>query len=227
MAHAEQSKDAQRIWAGDKSVTIEALERYRKDPEKGLIPYAVALYSFRMDETYARELLTLREALIAHVGHELQHPDTVFPHHERVADRADVLSTHLEWMARRVELANGERLSTHRAAAAICAHGLKVAAGLPTSHHTWSLLKLTSARLYLSAGDFRRAIGEVVAAGKYAHRIRDPNQRVRVYAKLGLLWRKCHRPRTGVLWGVRALFVRGVPVAVRKKAFAALLGIDR
>ena len=91
-------------------------------------------------------------------------------------------------------------------------------------NHTFHLLVLTACRIGPS---------NIMATPRFdlvlrcAPMIKDPRQRVRVYAKLGMLLQRIGQKRSGLKWGVRALFVRGVPLFVRAKAFAALLGIDR
>jgi len=60
----DQKNESTRIWEGDSATIAEIRKRYSADPENGLLPLAVALYSFRSDAAYARELLALRKPLM-------------------------------------------------------------------------------------------------------------------------------------------------------------------
>jgi len=48
-----------------------------------------------------------------------------------------------------------------------------------------------------------------------------------VFRKLGILYRKNSRYVHGLRFGIRACLVQGIPMAVRAKSLAALLGFDR
>jgi hypothetical protein len=217
----------ERVWAGDPATVAEARATYRSNPEGGLIPLAVALYSFRAKEPFAMELLGLRPQLLARAQDLLGGTAyTEVPKRER-ADKADVLSTYLEWMTRECDLSDEERDELQKIAIELCKYGMNVVADELHDHHTWFLLKLTMARLSLAKGWVQAALYDLTLVENQAHYITDANQRARVYRKLGLLYRKCGRHGQGFRWGMRACLVPGVPLAVRAKSVAALLGIDR
>lgn len=209
----------ERVWAGDPSTVVEARARYDEDQATGLIPLAGALYSFRFKKELAEELLSLLPQLLVYARSLL----AVRKESEEQADLADVLSTWFEWMSRCGELTRGERVVVLGVAQSVCARGLSI----PGSRlHTWCLLRLTYARLLYSEKNIPFTRRYLVGTSSFARAIEDANQRARVYRKLGLLFRLAGMPFSGIYWGVRACLVFGVPMQVRAKSAAALLGID-
>src|SRR3569833_1356495 len=93
-----------RVWQGDNTTVAEARKRYENNPYGGLIPFATALYSFRQEKQYADELIGLKDELMELADRDMH--VQVLPSDEefsrKMADRADTVSTHLEWISRQV-----------------------------------------------------------------------------------------------------------------------------
>jgi hypothetical protein len=212
-----------RVWKGDSTTVNEARDAYQKDAKSGLIPYAVALYSFRANFRFASELLGLRFELLERAA-TVTVPDALSADQLQFADQADVLSTYFEWMSRRPELRE-EAAGLRMQARALIIRALSMTHD-PT-HHTFYLLALTAVRILLTEGRFLNARQELIWMASHAHQIKDANQRARVYRKMGMLSRACGLGSSGWIWGMRACFVPGAPLNVRAKSVAALFGIDR
>lgn len=209
-----------RIWSGDPTTVAEARARYKADPQAHLIPFAVALYSFRSNKKFTNELLELRPALVDYAQRFMHIPENS----QEYADCADILSTHFEWMIRQPRISSVHRQTLHAWVRFLCEKG---AYATGRSVHTFCLLKLTETRLYLGEHQYSKAKIALKWAEAKAMQIKDANQRVRVYRKLGLLYRKMHSYIEGYRWGIRACLASDVPTAVRAKSVVALLGIDR
>jgi hypothetical protein len=222
----------EKIWQGGNTAVREVRKRYNQSySDENLLAYAVALYSFRRDRKFADELLTLTSQLLSLAEREVVRPSPADRKlYQAIATRADVLSTHLEWISRQPKVKSGA-LTFRNAARRVCEHGIYFATvgGELDTDHTLPLLRLTLAKLYLDQGArpsalrLAEAAQNAVALGD----IPDLKQRVRVYAKLGLMYRRCGEFGRGVAWGVRAMLISGVPRNVRLKAIAAFLGIER
>jgi hypothetical protein len=227
-----------RVWKGDQTTVKEARDAYLNDPKKGLIPYAVALYSFRQQKKFAEELIGIRYQLISYAeSNMLNHYST--KHMDvcvELAQQADILSTHLEWISRQEHspllFQPEQREYVWANASRLFYFGIKKAEDAKMEDHTLPLLYLTGARLFLTSGKFRsvpRAIEfleeaeDKMALGK----IPDPNQRARVYRKLGFLFRQCGETEAGLFWGVKALLIPGATMNTRAKSLAAFFGVDR
>lgn len=217
---------ARRIWAGDRATVAEARERYRLDRERYLIPFAVVLYSFRTDEQCARELLELRGALLLRARRMLQIGADRLVSPREYANRADVLSTYLEWMGRRGELSREQQAEVLDLAYDVAFRGQVWAYEPEVEDHTRGLLLLTIARIGLTRRDWRMAEESLARVARMATSVTDANQRVRIYRKLGLLNTRYGRLFRGLYWGIRACVVPGVPMAVRLKSVAAIIGVD-
>jgi hypothetical protein len=220
-----------KVWAGDPSTVKVARANYEKDPEGGLLPFATALYSFRMKPECIKELFGLRPKLEERVIRNIQiQPEASTA--ERFAVEADLLATYLEWMSRQHGLSESDRYHLRELSKEVVWAGLEVVGLYQQSMsecHTRCLLDLTYFSLLL--GTSAQAYGKKFLddAQKYAPNIEERNQRVRVYCKLGMLYRRHSwllKPK-GFYWGIRACFVRGVPNMVRAKSVAALFGIDQ
>jgi hypothetical protein len=227
---------SKRIWDGDPETVVEARKLYEKDHANGLIPYAVALYSFRANSKLGADLVCLYEPLLQRaitlVSCDVNLYTCVW-----FADSSDVLCTHLEWIRRKPYLAaeTSEKILTVVKALAekaclVCDEYLMEFAS-KRQFHTRRLLYLTRARLYLdnldpSKNDVPQARMMLREASEDHAYVQDANQRVRVWAKLGFLYRKSNCTIEGLSWGIRACLISGVPMNVRKKAIAALLLID-
>jgi len=217
-----------RVWAGDPKTVAEARTKYQADPEGQLIPFAVALYSFRMNEKFAKELLELRQPLMVRAQEFGQIPQKKLLPHQEHMNLLDVLSTYLEWMSRRKVLSPSERKRLLDTAYRTATYGATLATHqFKASEHVWELLTLTAARTLIGQQNYRGAVRLLNDVVEFAPSIADANQRTRVYRKLGLLYRMRFRFVRGFYWGIRACVVPGVPLAVRAKSVAALLGIDR
>lgn len=224
---------SQRIWEGDTDSIKEVEAKFKKDEEAYLIVYASTLYSFRIQKDCQHKLIHLRSRLVsraqAHVVDE-GGEDMIAQ-----ANEADVLSTILVWIANQE---NGEVVkSTLCRAEELCikvrAAWLKLQSAVPASpylnHHVWPLTDLTQVRIFLLRNEWVSAYQILVDVMMVAPAITDINQKVRVYAKIGLLMRRVQDKWTaGFGWGLKAVFMRQtVPLNVRLKAIVALMGIDR
>lgn len=215
-----------RVWKGDRRTVAEARKDFERAPKEHLLKFAVALYSFRTKRKYADELLGLLSLLMQEAERLIQ-----APHYEpdamRFADRADVLSTHLEWIARFASLTKDERSEIRTLVSKLCSKG--VSATLPHDYgsgHTRRLLTLTKTRVLVEQG--YRQLAWIFLRGELDDiaRVADPRQRARVYAKAGLLCRKLGRHRVGFSLGLRACAVSRVPLRSRVKGLSALVGVD-
>jgi hypothetical protein len=216
-----------RVWAGDRNTVAEAREKYQQDPEAELVPFGVALYSFRNNPRFARELLELREPFLARARGMLQIGADRLMSARDYANRADVLSTYLEWMSRRRELSAEHQEETLGIADTLARRGQERASELEVSDHSRALLALIRAYIAVTRRGHLGMALHLDMIAREAVTIKDPNQRARVYRKLGLLYRRCSDFSKGIGWGIRACFVPDVPLAVRLKSAAALFGIDR
>lgn len=214
-----------RVWRGDPKTVAEARADFEKDP-KHLIRFAVALYSFRRKRRFAQELGGLLSVLMREAEEMLRAP-RYEPDAIRFADKADVVSTHLEWMSRFLSLTLQERREIRDLVSKLCSEG--VSATLPHDSgrgHTRRLLTLTKVRVLLEQGQRRVAWLFLNGELNTIDRVADPRQRARLYAKAGFLCRKLGRHATGFSLGVRACTVPRIPINVRGKATVALAGID-
>jgi hypothetical protein len=212
-----------RVWAGDPATVAEARIKYDAHPIGQLLPFAVALYSFRTNKKFADELLWLRSELVTNATNFMRTPAA-----QEYQDRADVLSTYFEWMSRQSALSANQRSELHELADQVCEYGIRCASGgRNRGEHTWYLLHLTAARLLINEKNYKEARDMLNRLTLDAPTIKDANQRARVYRKLGFLYRMCMNPLSGFYWSIKACFVSGVPMAVRVKSAAALLGVDR
>jgi hypothetical protein len=215
-----------RVWRGDPKTVAEARANFEKDPKEHLIRFAVALYSFRRKRRFAQELGGLLSTLMREaqemLGAPCHEPDTI-----RFADKADVLSTHLEWISRYVSLPKHEREEIYALVSKLCSEGVSAVFPHGTrGAHTRRLLTLTKVRVLIAQRE--RYLAWTFLRGELLdiHEVEDPRQRARVYAKAGLLCRKLGRHAVGLSLGLRACTVSRVPLNVRGKATVALAGID-
>lgn len=214
------------IWKGKKAALKQIRKDFEQAPEENLVPFAVALYSFCKKEKFARELCGLLPMLMAEAKRMCEWTSyEAGPIH--FADRADAISTHLEWIARHTSLTKQERDEVRGFALRLCATG--VSAVLPydsATGHTRRLLTLTRARVHLEQGHRKLAWVFLRTELDDIHLVEDPRQRARVYAKAGLLCRKLGRHAVGLSLGLRACLVPKVPLNVRGKGVVALAGLD-
>ena len=220
MARKHTPSFGRRTWNGDPTTVAEARRRYYKDPNQ-FVPYVSQLYSFRHRSEFARELRALRSDLFD-CADQLR-TDT---NYQAQADKLDVLSTILEWLSRSDSYSEATSRTVRNKAVEACYHGLDCANEISRSH-TWCLLKLTLVRLWIDDRQFEGIQEHLAEVSGFARKIQDPNQRARVYRKLGLLYRMSSHLLPGYGWGIRACVVPGVPPPVCFKSVAALLGIDR
>jgi hypothetical protein len=218
------SDEAMRLWNGDVRAVVHAQQQYAFDRRVGLLPYAVALYSFRHKSKYRKELIALLPELLSRAEEVWLWADSV----ERTAEQAhacDVLSTHLEWITRQGTLSMLQQQLVLRAVDRLCRYGIDCVGEVYREAHTAALLTLTSVRVGLR--EKSSVWGALDTVVDYAEDIHDPMQRARVYAKLGYLYRKDWWLLDGYWWGIQAILVPGITGNVRLKAFALLLGFDR
>lgn len=223
---AETQSHSARVWKGDEMTVVEAREQYKEDPDKGLLPYAVALYSFRHKKQYAKELVGLADELVNQIYHEVSelNKNTDYNYIHRYAD---TVSTHLEWISRQRGIGLTQWHTIRSMAFNLNQRGIYIAriANDEQNGHTLPLLYLTQARLQLSIGAVGPASKCIAQAIESSREISDPNQRARVYRKIGMLCRMTDMPLNGVVWGVKSIFVPGSTLAVRAKSVAALFGL--
>jgi hypothetical protein len=218
-----------RVWGGDTTTVAEARAQYFGDSQGHLMTYAVALFSFRYIPQFAREMELIHLSLVGRANALLELASVEENPLERAND-VETLSSHLEYLShrRRLEIRRGLLLGK---AVALCELGLKICSEHPLPEsglHTPLLLKLMRFKLYLltrerSRSYVRRRLTEVIDR---APDVPDPNQRARVYRKIGMVSRKAWAPFQAHYWGVTACCVPGIPLAVRLKSFAALAGIE-
>lgn len=224
-----------RVWRGDKTTVAEAEEKYKRDPERQLLPYASVLYSFRGSSTNAHELEQLRNELKERArGLILTSGMSSDP--QGTGDKMDMLATYLSWLSRRQTFTFPERLSLRKLAWEVASSGYMAAAKVSQSFqkHTPLLLLLTQAELLIGEKLYALAKELLDGVSKAAVQASDLNQRARIYRKLGMLYRKLgwyygmpSRIWYGIYLGMRAIFVRGVPVNNRLKSVAGLFHIGR
>lgn len=209
------TKQKQRIWKGDIAVLEEIEVLYRHGTSISIIEWASALYSFRGHRKWPeweRKLHYLKEDLCFE-AERLKQLSPAYGEYKDHADRADVLSTILLY------------LDLQDAAQAACEAGLGWASHLPRTDHSYALLLLTCAQIHLGRFSMKVAQRTLRRAERQVVHIEDAQQRNRVYRKLGMLYRKLGK-RTfwhGWKWGMRAVFQRKIPLAVRIKSVAALV----
>ncbi|CAN5127498.1 hypothetical protein BH11PAT3_BH11PAT3_2460 [soil metagenome] len=221
-----------RIWSGDSTAVAEARANYKEDREKGLIPYASTLYSFRNNKKFALVLFGFQSELRRRAEREMSVEASGLTDEER-AGLADVLTTIFEWMIRRFTHdefeSSGFRENWQQfpfLITQLSEWGMKHAIKT-NAYHSFCLLKCTQARLYFERDEAEIAEAAVNDAAIDSYCIKDPNQKVRVYAKVGFLYRILGVRMEGYRFGFKALLVQGVPMNVRLKGLALLLGFDR
>ncbi len=232
----EAQSSGDRLWAGNVGAVAKARRNFlHGDQAKGLLPFACALYSFRDRPQYAHELRGLRRKLLRH-AETLIVPDADAYHGSHWAERADMLTTYLAWLSAQPVFSNAARGHLRSVAIRICETCLPEARSLTTTEraHSYYLLALTYVSLTITE---RQARGLLLSVQKGAPRhVRDRKQKVRIYAKLGLLFRKLGEAAhasdrfRGLWWGVRAVALSlawRLPLNVTAKAGASLMGIQR
>ena len=196
-----------KIWDGEPDALGIARKRYLESPEEQLVSYASTLYSFRSRIEARDELLRIAPALIT----RSKQTEKVSP------AQADVLSTVLFWMWKRYCPDDSDFFWTVRE---VCRHGIRTAVN-ERGEHTLSLLRLTYAQL-LGSYDFyedyaRLLTGKILRQVRAdAPYIRDPNQRARVFRKLGVLMLRRGNP-LGILYLARALLTRDIGKSTFRK----------
>ncbi len=222
-----------RVWAGDVGTVAKARRDFLNgDQLKGLLPFACTLYSFRNRPQYVSELCGLRRRLLKHAD-ELVSPDADAYYGSHWADRADMLATYLAWLSLQPAFTRAQRGHLRAVAVRTCERALPRARRLTTTEHAHSyyLLALTYVSLIIGEPDAPALLTAVCRGAP--RRVRDRRQKVRIYAKLGLLFRKLERADSrlrGICWGVRAVLSSlawRLPRNVTLKAGGSLLGIER
>lgn len=208
------SKLASQIWEGKPEAIREVRRSYEADPEGQFVPWVSTLYSFRSISACAQELTMLIPRMVAWVGdEELAKMDHLDPLGR--ADQFDVISTVLVWAAERASSEHEKSRLMERAYDAV-GHGLYLVPKQALLLHTRPLLFLTRVQtsLWSDLKDEARATLRLVST--LVPHVADPNQKVRIYRKLGLLELK-----TGNLRGLKhlfqSLFVKDVAAAIHRK----------
>lgn len=231
MFHTKKLSLGDMIWRGNEHAIVESRERFHEEPEKRLVVHTSTLYSFRRREDCVRELVSLRHHLLAR-SEALRSTAWDSLNIGEVVDQADVLSTILGWLSDSTKIPSEQQEELRKEACAVCEFGLQILEdllrGVPTANHSWHLLKLTRAALSLRDGKIKDAFRDIHIVDREKDRVFDPRQRARVYRKLGMLYRAIDDSIGRGFWmGVRAVFVPGVPLAVRLKSLGALVGLVR
>ena len=215
-----------RIWEGDESAIAEARKRFVEDSSGQLLSWASTLYSFRRYPDRASELLKLSEQLMMRAYEFRLRQGIDYLSHKKLADEADVLATILEWISRKKLLSRREVSIFRDQVLLLCENGKKHLERYGITDHTWCLLELTRARVFLEQGQPKMARNSLQAVEECLATIDDSRQKARVLRKLGFLYWKSWILGRWLKFGVTALFVPNVPLDVRKKSLAALVGID-
>ncbi len=215
-----------RVWAGDKETVEEARPGYRAGTVS-LLEWAMLLYSFRYVRKYRKQLCALHTRLSAMAWEVRICEPADDRERAQLVAKADVLSTYLGYIASQGNFLQPRRDELRTIAKLTARYGIKHAsadAGLLTER---LLLLLTVTDPDLMRLQERSGNEESLAqVAVLASQVPDRNQRVRVYRKLGLRLRQYRHLFSGVAWGIRACFVRGIPAAVRAKSVAALLAFE-
>jgi len=214
---------SQRIWAGDQTALVQSHEKFLTDPEGQFVAYMSDLYAFR-DRPLARsELIAFTPEIL-----ERSHPDALFFRSvspREYADRADVLSAILAWMP-------GEQSrSLRETSLTLAKDALRMCPRTPGGH-TEMFLAIRAAVLTLeingTSGLWEACNLLDLGTWLVARRVRDRNQRARVYRALADFHRRTAKMglRSGWIFAgcyfLAALLVPGIPWDVRRKTFRAL-----
>jgi hypothetical protein len=237
VTHESTSNGGKEIWEGKLSGLKKAWKEYQHDPEK-LVAAASAVYSFRhardrrgwqpfrsLLRMFARKLLMRAEKLITN---DASKTDT-----KKAENAAETVAALLIGLSI-YEPDDDPKEELITAAVRLCEHGLRIASRAK-GEHTFSLLLLDKVdlnRIPIDSGEHKSlgisttwSLLAVVAA--YAPHIKDRNQRVRVQAKLGRLYRRGFYFGLGwvlgIWWGTCAVMISGVSLNVRWKAVASFI----
>jgi len=224
---APESENGRKIWRGKYRAGIEAHRlEHNMDPEGTMVSWASALYSGRMIDRYAEELLVYLEETVlpAFTDRGVEEFDA---DPRKAADKADVLSTVLAWAAWHTNPSRDVYDDFVNETFRIAREGKRFAEmHHRIGDHTYPLLLLTNVEISHRWGGGQRTflLDEVI---NLVEAIEDPYQKARVYRKLGMLCRRFgYLPVSGIGFGLKAIFMPGLPLAVRAKSVAGLLGIE-
>lgn len=203
----------------------------RKASDTKLVLMAEHLYINRHDAIFRTMLLSLKphlQDLAAGFAVRLR-IDMSQDTQTRVSflDSVQTLAVILTWMSRHVPFKAWVRANLRKQAKELVALGIVARPLEQNGSATTSLLFLTAAQIAVTEKETKLADEHLIQAWGYSRTITDPNQRARVFRKLGMLYRKIGHYGTGLGFGIRALFVPGSTLAVRTKSAAALMGISR
>jgi len=223
MAESKTPNLNERIWRGDEWAIGKMRRLYEADPKKQFVSWVSTLDSFRDSVSGCREeLMGLVPQII-----EWSDPATLLVRsssREQAADRADVLSAVLAWVPS----------SQSRALREAALHLVRIALGWDNrqDHHTRIFLTIRAAMLAL---ELEGASGFWTACNTLDHgtwlvvrRVRDHNQRARVYQMLADFHRRTTLAglRSGWIFAawyfLAALLVPSIPWDIRRKTLRAL-----
>lgn len=191
-------------WNGEHERAIAlAHERYEEEPHSGLFPYAVALYSARKEIDVVEAFKGLVEPLIVRITESFDEGDV---------DGLDVIATHLWWVQRTRGFHLIPQIKARLAAIKAARLGLELTEDYLSGEHTRALLALSYAQMGVDQP--RKWLKE---AEELAPHIRDPNQKARVYRKLGYVQLTRLNLRGGIRNLVRSERVPGIAADVRAK----------
>jgi hypothetical protein len=211
---------SEKIWEGNRAAIAEARERFHADTGGQLIPWVSTLYSFRQLAVCREELYSFVPALVLICEAT---PPMIVGGRKATADQADVISTILLWAYRTgcTEPSQGRMFLAARHAAL---YGFDLAERTEAEGgHTLALLALTRAEWTLTAPPIRKMMRRsaqhfLEVAESRASSIKDANQKVRVYRKLGYLYLRLGYP-LGLWYVFRAAAMKSTADARRKTLF--------
>lgn len=208
---------SQRIWRGDSSAVREALQQYGEDGD--VLKIASILYSFRYLREYQDELRKLLSSLNHEAWVILKETPEPQTEVERLAlaDRIETLTSILIYLGQRPATDAGLLALVN--ARALIPKGLRL--HKRSGHHTRAFLLLHCVSMDLNKECRDETLREAI---RTARRVVDPNQRARVYRKIGL-YLGDRFPCRGLMWSIKACFVPGSTLAVRLKSLVALAGL--
>lgn len=225
------------IWLGLYARGVETHRAlYKKCPDEEFIPFLSSLYSARLYSRYRDELLDRIDQLQVFLLHPVTECAPGLP---KALDRADVVSTILEWASRQ-QLKPAKRNYLLERADSVVQDALMYAHRIRGTHrHTYALLLLTHAQIQLRqsmeyaetmpkyATDLKNYVGmDVAEACTHAIDVSDLRQRERIYRKAGIIYRHLGNRKKASACFLQSLLVPHVAVGVKVKTMAALLAIE-
>ncbi len=235
-----------RIYRGDISSVDDARDEYKKDPLDltKLFTYITTLYSFRHIPHIAQELISRQGLLIAAARRLISHEggiseelliDQRLLRDEQLANKAETLLTHLFWLwQQKGRLSEEKREEVFKLVSDLIDFGRLRCGGSLVSAHTRLFIDLTELWMFIETKnvDQQEIIGKLDLIIESAGNVTAPDQKTRIYAKAGILYRKMGSFKNigglvnfarGYRIGLKATWVGNIQPLTRIKAYAALL----